>query len=161
MKKRTIIFISIVIIIVFILILLKLLINNYNNNPKITVALGKITGKEISGLNSKFEQYYGTNRSEDLKELLQYCIKNYKENYVEFIKIPAIKYITEKNEIVLKFGSENLSEKDEETEYYLGVNELLENVSSDKLYKVEFKYMPKAFDNVSLIEEIEILEVEK
>lgn len=160
MNKRTIIVIGIIIITIFILIILQLLINNYNNNREI-VGLGTITGKEISSLNSKFEEFYGTNKSEDLKRLLQYCIKNYKENYLEYIKIPAIKYITEKNEIVLKYGSENLSEKEEETEYYLGINELLENMSSDKLYKVEFKYMQETFDNVSLIEEIEIIEVEQ
>lgn len=158
MNKRTIIVISIIIISILILTIL-LLLNNYINHPKIVIGIAKITGKEISNLNSKFEEFYGTNKSEDLKRLLQYCIKNYKENFLEYIKIPKIKYITESNEILLKMESENLSENEEETEYYLGINELIENISSDKLYKVEFKYMQETFDNVSLIEEIEITEL--
>lgn len=158
MNKRTIITISIIIISILILTIL-LLLNNYINHPKIVIGIAKITGKEISDLNSKFEEFYGTNKSEDLKRLLQYCIKNYKENFLEYIKIPKIKYITESNEILLKMESENLSENEEETEYYLGINELIENISSDKLYKVEFKYMQETFDNVSLIEEIEITEL--
>lgn len=158
MNKRTIITISIIIISILILTIL-LLLNNYLNHPKIVIGIAKITGKEISDLNSKFEEFYGTNKSEDLKRLLQYCIKNYKENFLEYIKIPKIKYITESNEILLKVESENLSEDEEETEYYLGINELIENISSDKLYKVKFKYMQETFDNVSLIEEIEITEL--
>lgn len=158
MNKRTIITISIIIISILILTIL-LLLNNYINHPKIVIGIAKITGKEISDLNSKFEEFYGTNKSEDLKKLLQYCIKNYKENFWEYIKIPKIKYITESNEILLKMESENLSENEEETEYYLGINELIENISSDKLYKVDFKYMQETFDNVSLIEEIEITEL--
>ena len=158
MNKRTIITISIIIISILILTIL-LLLNNYINHPKIVIGIAKITGKEISDLNSKFEEFYGTNKSEDLKRLLQYCIKNYKENFLEYIKIQKIKYITESNEILLKVESENLSEDEEETEYYLGINELIENISSDKLYKVKFKYMQETFDNVSLIEEIEITEL--
>lgn len=158
MNKRIIITISIIIISILILTIL-LLLNNYINHPKIVIGIAKITGKEISDLNSKFEEFYGTNKSEDLKRLLQYCIKNYKENFLEYIKIPKIKYITESNEILLKMESENLSKNEEETEYYLGINELIENISSDKLYKVEFKYMQETFDNVSLIEEIEITEL--
>lgn len=158
MNKRIIITISIIIISILILTIL-LLLNNYINHPKIVIGIAKITGKEISDLNSKFEEFYGTNKSEDLKRLLQYCIKNYKENFLEYIKILKIKYITESNEILLKMESENLSKNEEETEYYLGINELIENISSDKLYKVEFKYMQETFDNVSLIEEIEITEL--
>lgn len=158
MNKRIIITISIIIISILILTIL-LLLNNYINHPKIVIGIAKITGKEISDLNSKFEEFYGTNKSEDLKRLLQYCIKNYKENFLEYIKIPKIKYITESNEILLKMESKNLSKNEEETEYYLGINELIENISSDKLYKVEFKYMQETFDNVSLIEEIEITEL--
>ncbi|MBO5397383.1 MAG: hypothetical protein J6A36_00390 [Clostridia bacterium] len=158
MNKRIIITISIIIITILILTIL-LLLNNYINHPKIVIGIAKITGKEISDLNSKFEEFYGTNKSEDLKKLLQYCIKNYKENFLEYIKIPKIKYITESNEILLKFENENLSENEEETKYYLGINELIENISSDKLYKVDFKYMQETFDNVSLIEEIEITEL--
>ena len=128
-------------------------------NQTIAIGLGRLTGEQVSNFNSKFEEFYGTNKSEDLERLLQYCIKNYKEYYDETVKVPTIKYITEENEMMLKHGSENQPAK-EETEYYLGINEILENISSDKLYKVEFEYTQQSFDNIPLIEEIEIIEVE-
>lgn len=153
--------IAFAIIIILILIILQLIINNYNNYQKIDDGLATISGKEISNLNSKFEQFYGINKSEDLKKLLQYCIENYKYYHEEYAKVPTVKYIAEKNEITLEYEYENFYENDEETEYYVGLNKILKNISSDKLYKVEFKYMQRIIDNVSLINEIEIIEVKQ
>lgn len=151
----------IVLFCIIVIAIIILLINNYNNQ-EISSGPATITGKEISSLNSKFEQFYGINKSEDLKELLQYCIENYKYYHEEYAKVPAIRYVTEKNEITLTYEYENFYENTEETEYYTGLNNIIQNITSDKLYKVEFKYdIQHIIDNVSLINEVEITEVEQ
>lgn len=150
-----------IIIIVLILIILQLFINNCNITQEISSGLATITGKEISYLNSKFEKFYGINKSEEFKSLLEYCIENYKYYHEENAKVPTIKYIAGEDEIVLEYEYKNISENKEETEYYVGLNKLLQNISSDKLYKIEFKYMERIIDGVSLINEIEIIEMEQ
>lgn len=131
-----------------------------NKTSDITNPIAISTGKEISNYNSKFESYIGINDSNKANDLLSYCIKNYLEHNVEWAFVPTIIYKSENGEKKIEFNKEDLSMALKETEYYNSLNELIKNLSLDKHYKVEVKYdTTKAFDNVFILNEIDITEI--
>lgn len=153
MKKR----ICIALCVILVPIVVGFIINRANSD--VNTGMAKVSGKEISYINSKFEKFSGINKCEDLEKLLNYCIEYYKENYLEPGKVPTIRYKTENSENILEYDEYQNYEK---TEYYIWLNEKVEDISTDKLYRVEFKYDTEhVVDNISFINEIEIIEIKE
>lgn len=154
---------KIICLIIIVLITICLFTIIYNvNHPKISNALATIGKEEIKACNSKFEVFYGINNDEDTKKLLQICKEVYMTYHEEPVKIPLVKFITNNNEMILEYDfNRDFYTEEEETEYYIGLNNILENISSDKSYKVEFKYRTRIIEGTSLIGEIEITECDE
>ena len=153
MKKR--ICIAFGVILIFIIVGF---IINYANSD-VNTGMARVSGKEISYINSEFEKFSGINKCEDFEKLLNQCIEHYKENYLEPTKVPTIRYKSESSEKVLEY---NEYQNYENAEYYVWLNEKIKNISTDKLYRIEFKYDTEhVIDNVSFINEIEISEIEE
>lgn len=149
------------IVIVLIAVCLFTVIYNFNH-PKISNALGTIGKEEIKEHNIKFEEFYGINNYEDTKKLLKICKETYITYHEEPVKIPLVKFVTNSNEMLLEYDFErDFYTKKEETEYYICLNNILENISSNKSYKVEFKYRTHIIEGTSLIGEIDITECDE
>lgn len=94
-----------------------------------------------------------------MKLLLQYCIENYEYNFEEYIKVPAINYLSKNNKIILEHNSTNINTPKKETEYYKELNNILNNISPNKSYKIEFDYDTELIiEHTSLINTIYITE---
>jgi len=155
--------ICIILVLIFALIIISLfiIIHNYNYQT-INDGLATITKEEINEFNLKLEKFYGINSSEDIKLFLQQCINNYIDYTEEPVKVPLIIFVTDEKKVVLEHDiDKDFYVKEQDAEYYIGLNNILENILDDKTYKVEFKYSTKIIDGVSLIGEIDITEVDE
>lgn len=157
MVKKIIKSIISLIIIALIAIFLFIIIHNANL-PEISTGLATISKEEIEACNIKFEEFYGINNNEDTKKLLEICKENYVTNLEEPVKIPLVKFVVDNNEIILENDFDRDYTNIEETEYYIGLNNILEKILSNKSYKVEFKYITRIIEGTSLIGEIKITE---
>lgn len=155
MKKRV---FAIIIILIFILAVAFICKANFYS--KIDDGIG-ISKQEINVFNRKFYNFYGINSSKDIRIFLQQCIDHYCIYAEEFAKIPFIKFLSDNEEIVLEYDDSQLYGEKTEREYYIGLQNILENITDEKSYKVEFKYSTKIVDGVSLIREIDITECDE
>lgn len=134
---------GIVIILILISIVL-ILMNIYNYSQTEINSELTISKEEIHEFNLLFEKFYGINESKDIKKLLKKCIDNYIKYYEEPLKVPIVKFIAEKNELILEYelSKDYYKSPKKETEYYKGLNNILENILSDKTYKVDLEEVP-------------------